>query len=31
MGFERYLQCILGVDNIKDVIPFPRYPYSCLL
>uniref|UniRef100_A0A2K6CNW0 asparagine--tRNA ligase n=1 Tax=Macaca nemestrina TaxID=9545 RepID=A0A2K6CNW0_MACNE len=24
MGFERYLQCILGVDNIKDVIPFPR-------
>ncbi|XP_068120900.1 asparaginyl-tRNA synthetase [Hyperolius riggenbachi] len=31
MGFERYLQCILGVDNIKDVIPFPRHPYSCLL
>ncbi|XP_034024363.1 probable asparagine--tRNA ligase, mitochondrial [Thalassophryne amazonica] len=31
MGFERYLQCILGVDNIKDVIPFPRFPYSCLL
>ncbi|XP_072257541.1 asparaginyl-tRNA synthetase [Pyxicephalus adspersus] len=31
MGFERYLQCILGVDNIRDVIPFPRYPYSCLL
>ncbi|KAM9319795.1 asparaginyl-tRNA synthetase [Gastrophryne carolinensis] len=31
MGFERYLQCILGVENIKDVIPFPRYPYSCLL
>ncbi|XP_074073094.1 asparaginyl-tRNA synthetase isoform X4 [Macrotis lagotis] len=31
MGFERYLQCILGVDNIKDVIPFPRFPHSCLL
>ncbi|KAK2101047.1 hypothetical protein P7K49_022395 [Saguinus oedipus] len=25
MGFERYLQCILGVDNIKDVIPFPSF------
>ncbi|XP_069615448.1 asparaginyl-tRNA synthetase isoform X2 [Ranitomeya imitator] len=31
MGFERYLQCILGVDNIKDAIPFPRFPYSCHL
>ncbi|KAL0972665.1 hypothetical protein UPYG_G00193090 [Umbra pygmaea] len=31
MGFERYLQCVLGVDNIKDVIPFPRYSRSCLL
>ncbi|XP_034614974.1 probable asparagine--tRNA ligase, mitochondrial isoform X2 [Trachemys scripta elegans] len=31
MGFERYLQCILGVENIKDVIPFPRFPHSCLL
>ncbi|XP_075775591.1 asparaginyl-tRNA synthetase isoform X3 [Pelodiscus sinensis] len=31
LGFERYLQCILGVDNIKDVIPFPRFPHSCLL
>lgn len=31
MGFERYLQCVLGVDNIKDVIPFPRFPYSCVL
>ncbi|XP_065268305.1 asparaginyl-tRNA synthetase isoform X10 [Emys orbicularis] len=31
MGFERYLQCILGVDNIKDVMPFPRFPHSCLL
>lgn len=31
MGFERYLQCILGVDNIKDVVPFPRFSHSCLL
>ncbi|NWZ78242.1 SYNM protein, partial [Poecile atricapillus] len=31
MGFERYLQYILGVDNIKDVIPFPRFSHSCLL
>ncbi|XP_075858460.1 asparaginyl-tRNA synthetase isoform X4 [Microcebus murinus] len=31
MGFERYLQCILGVENIKDVIPFPRFTHSCLL
>ncbi|NXT41923.1 SYNM protein, partial [Pelecanoides urinatrix] len=31
MGFERYLQCLLGVDNIKDVIPFPRFSHSCLL
>ncbi|XP_006824041.2 asparaginyl-tRNA synthetase-like [Saccoglossus kowalevskii] len=31
MGFERFLQCILGIDNIKDTIPFPRFPHSCLL
>ncbi|XP_077983952.1 asparaginyl-tRNA synthetase-like [Glandiceps talaboti] len=31
MGFERYLQCILGIHNIKDVIPFPRFPHSCML
>ncbi|KAM9853155.1 asparaginyl-tRNA synthetase [Aulostomus maculatus] len=31
MGFERYLQCILGVDNIKDTIPFPRFYRSCVL
>ncbi|KAK7882999.1 hypothetical protein WMY93_029173 [Mugilogobius chulae] len=31
MGFERYLQCLLGIDNIKDVIPFPRFSHSCLL
>ncbi|KAM6987917.1 asparaginyl-tRNA synthetase isoform 2-T2 [Tautogolabrus adspersus] len=31
LGFERYLQCVLGVENIKDVIPFPRFSHSCLL
>ncbi|KAJ6664881.1 hypothetical protein lerEdw1_005853 [Lerista edwardsae] len=31
MGFERYLRCILGVDNIRDVVPFPRFPHSCVL
>uniref|UniRef100_A0A8C3ABS9 asparagine--tRNA ligase n=1 Tax=Cyclopterus lumpus TaxID=8103 RepID=A0A8C3ABS9_CYCLU len=31
LGFERFLQCILGVDNIKDVIAFPRFSHSCLL
>nr|XP_054367697.1 probable asparagine--tRNA ligase, mitochondrial [Mirounga angustirostris] len=31
MGFERYLQCVLGIDNIKDVIPFPRFTHSCIL
>ncbi|XP_012286759.1 probable asparagine--tRNA ligase, mitochondrial isoform X2 [Orussus abietinus] len=29
MGFERFLQCVLGVPNIKDVIPFPRWPHNC--
>uniref|UniRef100_A0AAY5F5U1 asparagine--tRNA ligase n=1 Tax=Electrophorus electricus TaxID=8005 RepID=A0AAY5F5U1_ELEEL len=31
LGFERYLQCVLGVDNIKDTIPFARFSRSCLL
>ncbi|XP_064636120.1 asparaginyl-tRNA synthetase-like [Lineus longissimus] len=29
MGFERYLQYLLGVSNIRDVIPFPRWPKHC--
>lgn len=29
MGLERYLQLLTGVKNIRDVIPFPRYPHSC--
>ncbi|KAH0811077.1 hypothetical protein GEV33_011708 [Tenebrio molitor] len=31
LGFERYLQLILGTSNIKDVIPFPRWPHNCTL
>ncbi|XP_076832822.1 asparaginyl-tRNA synthetase [Brachyhypopomus gauderio] len=31
MGFERYLQCVLGIDNIKDTVPFARFSRSCLL
>lgn len=31
MGFDRYLQLVLGVPNIKDVIPFPRWPHNCTL
>eukprot|EP00808_Paulinella_micropora_P011199 g16442.t1 len=26
VGFERLVQYITGFDNIRDVIPFPRYP-----
>ncbi|XP_046743161.1 probable asparagine--tRNA ligase, mitochondrial isoform X1 [Diprion similis] len=29
MGFERYLQTIMGIPNIKDTIPFPRWPHNC--
>lgn len=29
MGFERLLIYLTGVENIKDVIPFPRTPNSC--
>ncbi|KAK2584745.1 hypothetical protein KPH14_007076 [Odynerus spinipes] len=31
MGFERFLQCVLGIPNIKDTIPFPRWPHNCNL
>ncbi|EFA01641.1 asparaginyl-tRNA synthetase [Tribolium castaneum] len=31
LGFERYLQLILGISNIKDTIPFPRWPHNCSL
>ncbi|MBR4230893.1 MAG: asparagine--tRNA ligase [Bacilli bacterium] len=29
MGFERLLIYITGVDNIRDVIPYPRTPKNC--
>ena len=25
-GFERLVQFVTGMENIRDVIPFPRYP-----
>ncbi|CAH1974040.1 unnamed protein product [Acanthoscelides obtectus] len=31
LGFERFLLFILGINNIKDVIPFPRWPHNCNL
>ncbi|XP_053999725.1 probable asparagine--tRNA ligase, mitochondrial [Hylaeus anthracinus] len=31
LGFERFLQCILNISNIKDTIPFPRWPHNCSL
>ncbi|CAB0008583.1 unnamed protein product [Nesidiocoris tenuis] len=31
LGFERYLQVLLQILNIKDVIPFPRWPHNCKL
>ncbi len=29
MGFERLIIYLTGVDNIRDVLPFPRTPKSC--
>jgi asparaginyl-tRNA synthetase len=29
MGFERYLQFLLNIHSIKDVIPFPRWAHNC--
>ncbi|MEO6868074.1 MAG: amino acid--tRNA ligase-related protein, partial [Ginsengibacter sp.] len=26
LGFERLIQFVTGMTNIRDVIPFPRYP-----
>lgn len=28
LGFERLVQFMTGMDNIRDVIPFPRFPGS---
>ena len=29
IGFERLLMYITGIDNIRDVIPYPRTPGNC--
>ena len=29
LGFERLLMYITGIENIRDVIPFPRTPNNC--
>jgi asparaginyl-tRNA synthetase len=29
LGFERALMYITGINNIRDVIPFPRSPNNC--
>lgn len=29
MGFERMLMYLTGIENIRDVIPFPRTPKHC--
>ena len=29
MGFERLIMYLTGVDNIRDVIPYPRTPGNC--
>jgi asparaginyl-tRNA synthetase len=30
LGFERFVQFVTGMANIRDVIPFPRTPKSAL-
>ena len=29
LGFERLIMYVTGMDNIRDVIPFPRTPRTC--
>ena len=29
MGFERLIMYLTGIENIRDVIPFPRTPNNC--
>ena len=31
VGFERLVMLATGVQNIRDVIPFPRYPGESLI
>ena len=29
LGFERLIMLVTGIYNIKDIMPFPRYPRHC--
>ncbi|MFA6375317.1 MAG: amino acid--tRNA ligase-related protein, partial [Bacilli bacterium] len=29
LGFERLVMYVTGIENIRDVIPFPRTPNNC--
>ena len=29
VGFERLIMLITGIENIREAIPFPRYPGHC--
>jgi len=29
MGLERMVMYVTGIDNIRDVLPFPRTPKNC--
>ena len=29
LGFERLVMYVTGIENIRDVIPFPRTPKNC--
>ena len=29
LGFERLVMMVTGMENIKDCIPYPRYPGNC--
>ncbi|KAK9510029.1 hypothetical protein O3M35_004902 [Rhynocoris fuscipes] len=31
LGFDRLLMSLLNISNIKDTIPFPRFPHHCQL
>ena len=29
LGFERMVMLVTGIENIREAIPFPRYPKHC--
>lgn len=29
LGFERLIQSMLSINNIRDTIPFPRWAHNC--